>query len=274
MVAALLIWALLQAPAPSDIFELLLALLLVLALTASALHWAIIAFNLNYHLNRNGLTIQWGLSQQLIPIHMIETIIPGSHLATPPSFRGINIGGLRFGQASLVEYGSLRFRTTAPLDHSLLVVTSERSYVISPSQPDSFIKAWQARQDLGATQQWPHQIRRRWPFNLPLLLDLWTWGLLGTAALICFALFGHLALGYTALPQSIPIHFDSLGQADRIADKSELFIFPLAGALVLGVNALLGSLIYRREKLAAYLLWGTALVMQLYLWLALLAIIH
>jgi hypothetical protein len=274
IVLTLLVRALLQTPAPADLFKLLLGLLLVLALTIGAFYWAIIAFNLNYHINRNGLMIQWGLSRQLIPIHMIETIIPGNRVATPPKFRGLNIGGLRFGWANLAEYGSLRFRTTAPLDSSLLVITRERSYVISPRQPDSFIKAWQDRQYLGATQQWPHQIRHRWPFNLPLLLDPWTWSLLGAAALICFALFGYLAVGYAALPQSIPIHFDSLGQADRIADKSQIFIFPIAGALVLLLNALLGSLIYRREKIAAYLLWGTAAVMQLYLWLAVLAIVQ
>lgn len=274
IVMTLLVRALLQMPAPADLFKLLLGLLLALALTAGAFYWAIIAFNLNYHINRNGLMIQWGLSRQLIPFHMIKTIVPGNRVASPPKFRGINIGGLRFGWANLTEYGSLRFRTTAPLDSSLLVITSERSYVISPRQPDSFIKAWQARQYLGATQQWPHQMRHRWPFNLPLLRDPWMWGLLGVAGFICFALYGYLAIGYAALPQSIPIHFDSLGQADRIADKSEIFIFPIAGVLVLLLNTLLGSLIYRREKVAAYLLWGTATVMQLYLWLAVLAIIQ
>ena len=45
-----------------------------------------------------------------------------------------------------------------------------------------------------------------------------------------------------------------------------------AGAIVLGLNTLLGSLIYRREKVAAYLLWGSAIVMQIFLWLAVLTI--
>lgn len=273
IVVALLLQALLQAQAPAELFIRLLALLIVLALTGAAFYGALVAFNLDYHLNRNGLTIRWGLSRQLIPIHLIETIIPGSELTSTPKFRGVALGGLRWGRA-MAETGPLKFRTTAPLEQSLLVVTPAQTYVISPQQPAAFIRAWQTRQPLGATQQWPHQVHRRWPLNLPLFLDPWTWGLLGLAGLICFALFGYLALQYAALPQSIPIHFDSLGRADRIANKSEVFIFPLAGALVLIFNSLFGSLIYRRERIAAYLLWGTATAMQLYLWLAVLAIIR
>jgi hypothetical protein len=270
----LLIRALLQTPAPADIFKLLLALLFVLALSGVAFYGALVAFNLDYHFNRNGLTIRWGLSRQLVPIHLIEKIIPGNGITPEPKFRGLTIGGLRFGRATLADYGPLKFRTTAPLDQSLLVITQAHTYVISPQQPDAFIRAWQTRQPLGATQQWSHQVYRRWPLNLPLFLDPWTWALLGLASLICFALFGYLAMQYASLPQSIPIHFDSLGQADRIANKSEVFIFPLAGALVLIFNMLFGGLIYRREKIAAYLLWGTATAMQLYLWLAVLAIIR
>jgi hypothetical protein len=271
---ALLIQALLQAQSPAALFKLLVALLLILALTGVAFYGTLVAFSLDYHLSRNGLTIHWGLSRQLVPIHLIEKIIPGNEIMAAPKFRGLTIGGLRFGWATLADYGPLKFRTTAPLDQSLLVITPAHTYVISPQQPDAFIRAWQARQPLGATQQWSHQVYRRWPLNLPLFLDPWTWGLLGLASLICFALFGYLATEYARLPQSIPIHFDSIGQADRIANKSEVFIFPLAGALVLSFNMLFGGLIYRREKIAAYLLWGTATAMQLYLWLAVLAITH
>ena len=61
-------------------------------------------------------------------------------------------------------------------------------------------------------------------------------------------------------------------RADRIADKLVLFTLPAAGAIVWLTNAILGSLIYRREKVAAYLLWGSSIAMQLCLWVAVLTI--
>jgi uncharacterized membrane protein len=99
-----------------------------------------------------------------------------------------------------------------------------------------------------------------------------TWGLLGAAAAVYLALIGYLSLIYADLPAALPIHFDALGQADRIAEKSTLLTLPAAGGIVLGLNAILGSFIYRWDTVAAYLLWGSAIVMQVFLWIAVLTI--
>jgi uncharacterized membrane protein len=96
---------------------------------------------------------------------------------------------------------------------------------------------------------------------------------LGLATLAYIIHFGYLTLNFADLPASLPIHFNSLGQADRIANKSALFTLPLAGALVFILNGLLGGMVYGRDKVAAYLLWGSALMMQVCLWIALLTII-
>ena len=97
--------------------------------------------------------------------------------------------------------------------------------------------------------------------------------MLGSAALLLLALLGYISLNYLDFPQALPIHFDSLGRADRIASRVFLFTLPAAGAIVWGINFILGSLIYRREKIGAYLLWGSTIAMQLGLWMALLTII-
>jgi len=243
MAAIWLIASLLQQDDPTELFKLLVTLLVALGLTVAALYWTLIAFRLDYHLNRNGLAIQWGLGQQRIPIKAIEEVVPGKDIIVPATFRGINLGGLRFGWGDVAGYGPLKFQTTASLTQSLLVVTANQSYVISPRQPDAFLKAWHARQELGPTQQWTSQVRREWPFNSPLLADSLTWWLVGIAALLWLALLGYIALSYPDLPPSVPISFNSLGRADRIADKAALFTLPTAGVIVWLVNAFLGSLI-------------------------------
>jgi hypothetical protein len=159
----------------SDVFKLLAGVLFILGVGGLALYWALVAFRLHYHLNRNGLAIQWGLAQLLIPFENIERIIPGQMLATPPKFRGLNLAGLRLGWAELTEFGRLKFLTTAALAESLLVVTPQQTYVISPRQPDHFVEAWQIRQALGPTQEWPVGLRRSWPFSYSLLADPLTW---------------------------------------------------------------------------------------------------
>jgi len=263
---------LLRQQSPSQTFTLLVGLLLVLGLTGLALYWMLIALRLNYHLTRNGLAIQWGLGQQRIPISTIKNIVPGKNITTPANFKGLNIGGLHIGRGQLSQYGPLKFRSTAPLSQSLLVVTPNQAYVISPQNPNSFLKAWQDRQPLGPTQQWIPHTQRQWPLNIPLFADPLTWWLLGAAALLCLALLGYISLRYQDFPPSLPIHFNSLGRADRIADKSTLFVLPAAGAAVWIINAFLGSIIYSREKLGTYLLWSSTIAMQLCLWVAIFTI--
>lgn len=271
-VAIWLVNLLLRQQSPWQTFTLLVGLLLVLDLTGLALYWMLIALRLNYHLTRNGLAIQWGLGQQRIPIGTIKDIIPGKDITTPANFKGLNLGGLHVGRGELSQYGPLKFRSTAPLSQSLLVVTPNQTYVISPQNPNSFLKAWQARQPLGPTQHWTLHTQRQWPLNIPLFADPLTWWLLGAAALLCLALLGYISLRYQDFPPSLPIHFDSLGRADRIADKSTLFVLPAAGAAVWIINTLLGSIIYSREKLGTYLLWGSTIAMQLCLWVAIFTI--
>ncbi len=257
---------------PTQLFFDLIKVLLALTTTGLALYWAMLAFRLNYHLNRNGLVIQWGLTQQRIPFTSIKDIIPTHTVAQNIHVKSINLLGLQLGWGESTEYGPLKLRTTAPIEQSLLVVTTTASYVISPQQPQTFRNAWQSRQNLGPTQQWTAETQRCWPLTIPLLVDPLTWWLLGIAALLCLALFGYVTWQYADLPQALPVHFNSLGRADRIAAKAVLFILPLAGFLVWLVNALIGSLAYRKEQVAAYLLWGSSITMQLCLWVAVLTI--
>ncbi len=271
-VTILLINSLLQQNNPNQLFFDVIKVLLALTITSIALYWAIVVLRLNYHLNRNGLVIKWGLAQQQIPFTGIKDIVVGETIATDVSFTGLNLVGLRLGWGESITYGSLKFRTTAAVEQSLLVTTATATYIISPQQPQAFINAWQRRQSLGPTQQWAEETQRRWPLTIPLLADPLTWWLLGLAALLCLALFGYVALQYADLPQALPVHFNSLGRADRIAPKAMLLILPLAGFLVWLINALIGSLAYRKEQVAAYLLWGSSITMQLCLWVAVLTI--
>ena len=261
-----------QQTDPLLIFRLAVSVLLALLLTGLALYGTIVAIKLRYDLSRNGLAIQWGLLQYRIPVDHIETIIPAQTVAEPARFWGLNLAGLRFGWGRLAGFSPLKFYAAAPLPDSLLVVTLGRTYVISPRQPARFMQAWQSRQTLGPTQLWSARTQRTWPLNTPLLIDPLAWRLLGLAGLVWLALAGYLAFNFDLLPAALPVHFNAAGQTDRIAEKSALLVLPAAGLIALIVNALLGELVYTREKLAAYFLWGSTVVMQVCLWAALLTI--
>ncbi|MBN1994541.1 MAG: DUF1648 domain-containing protein [Anaerolineae bacterium] len=257
-----------QQSDPFDLFKIFIGLLVALLVVIVAFYWAAIAFKLHYHLSRNGLAIQWGLIEYRIPVDHIEAIIPAQTVAESARFWGLNLAGLRYGWGRLAGFSPLKFYAAAPLVNSLLVITLGRTYVISPQQPDRFLQAWQSRQSLGPTQEWSTGMRRSWPLNTPLLADPLAWWLLGLAGLLWLALLGYLAFTFADLPAVLPVHFNALGRADRIAGKWTLLLLPTIGVAVVVFNALLGEVVYRREKLAAYLLWGSTIIMQICLGVA------
>jgi len=75
------------------------------------------------------------------------------------------------------------------------------------------------------------------------------------------------------LDLQLPLHFNSLGQADRIGTKTELFALPIIGLIILVTNLVLGLGLYRREKAGSYLLWGAAAAAQTLFWLATFSIV-
>lgn len=257
---------------PAIAFVLLASCLFLASVALAAVYWTVTALKLTYHLDRNGLAIRWGLGRQLIPFNSVAEIVSGQVVSGPAKFRGLALAGLRLGWGELPEYGLLRFHTTASLADSLLIVTLDKTYVISPSQPQAFLKAWQAREELGATREWREEIRRSWPFSLAVMSDPLTWWLFGSATITGLALLGYLSFSYASLPAIVPLHFDAWGLADRMVEKSRLFTLPALGGFILTLNAIVGGLVYSKEKLAAYLLWSSTILVQLCLWIAALII--
>jgi hypothetical protein len=92
--------------------------------------------------------------------------------------------------------------------------------------------------------------------------------LLALGLLLNLALFAYVGWRYRALPESLPLHFDILGQPDRLGVRSEIFKLPAIGLLLLVLNSLFGLAIQRWEKLGAYLLLGVTIVVQVLFWLA------
>jgi uncharacterized membrane protein len=92
--------------------------------------------------------------------------------------------------------------------------------------------------------------------------------LLALGLLLNLALFAYIGWRYRALPESLPLHFDILGQPDRLGVRGEIFKLPVIGLLLLVLNSLFGLAVHRWEKLGAYLLLGMTTVVQVLFWLA------
>jgi hypothetical protein len=249
------------------------ATLLLLFSLAVVLYWTVATLRLRYRLDRNGLRIYWGASELVVPIGDIQTIAPLSQLKDNLGLRsGFAVRGWLGGLAGRVRLGDGRvavLRSTDTLNSSMAVLTSTTAYLVSPDRPDAFLRAWRERRPLGPTQAWHEEER----FALPLVHPIWndrvTWGLMGGMLMSALVMYGTMALVYERLPDTLALHFDVFGQPDRIGQRSDVLRLPVVALLVLLIDLTIGFVVYRRDRVAAYLIWAGGILLQMLAWGAL-----
>jgi len=251
-----------------------LTFILALLILASIPLLALIGYQLyglarsGYDVDRNAVTIQWGPIKQIVPVEAIQRIMLGVEMdGKVEFFRGWRWPGLMHGHGFLSEAELTMFYAATSVPQQLILVTPSVSYAISPVDTAGFIESIKARYELGPTQAVEQSNEHPAFFDWPLWSDRIAHYLLITGATMCLLLFGLVCLRYPHLPPILPLHYDVLGLPDRTGPASQAFLLPLIGLLALIVNTLLGGLFYRREKVAAYLLWGGTLVVQVLLWI-------
>jgi hypothetical protein len=229
---------------------------------------------LSYRLDRNGVVIRWGGSERVVPIRDIQAIIPGDQLGSSVVDReGVRWPGHERGGGDVPGIGQTRFYATRPLTQQLILVTDGPAIAISPADSQGFLQAYGRRRELGPNRLLDRGIHySRW-----LTWSLWTdqaaWVLLGAGLFINVGLFGYLFARFPGLDLQLPLHFNSLGQADRIGTKAELFSLPIIGLIIFCANLVLGLLLYRKARSGSYLLWGASAAAQALLWLATFSIV-
>ncbi len=220
-------------------------------------------FQLQYYLDRNGLEIRRGSIIRRIPVGNITAIQPADELTTPAR----QIFGRPLPNWCILAWRNTVFQTTASLPESLAVQTDEAVYIISPQNAPEFMEAWQLRLPLGPTQRWQEETIRHSVWAHPLLRDNLGLRLIGGATLLTLILVGAVMIAYPGWPTAIPIQFDALGRSAGIAQRQQLLWIPVGGVIIFLFNLFLGLFFYKKDRVAAYLLWFVAMVLQIGLWI-------
>jgi hypothetical protein len=228
---------------------------------------------LGYEFNRNQLMIRTAGTRQIIPTDSIERVIDGREGTPKARVRGLTWPGCHIGEGQVEGVGMTLFYAVAPPGEQAIVVTPSLAYGISVDDMESFLEVLATCQEIGPSvevQQRSSEARYvRW--------DIWhdrlAQGVLLGGLVVNVVLFGLLLFRYPLLPDAIPMHWDAAGSVDRIALRQEVFALPVFGLITLLANDGLGAVLYRRERVASYMLWSGAVLVQLLFLLALWQII-
>jgi len=268
-----LIWLATLRPLTIGTFVIGLAVLFSLGLLTLLGYWLYGLSSSGYFLDRNALVIHWGAMEQTIPTRQIERVLTGDEIEGHIAFHGGMWPGHCVGYGEVPGAGPTLFNATVPPRHQIYIVTPSLTYGISPANPEGFLESLHKRMQMGPTQIVEQSSKR------PGILDWTIWqdrlglALLAVGFLTILALTGFLCFRFPALARFVPLHFNTAGNPDRLGPRGQIFIIPLIGLLALLLNGTLGSVAYRRERLASYLLWGGSILIQVLVWAAAVGIV-
>ena len=249
------------------------AVLLGFALVGLTAYWVYGLAGASYLLDRNALVIQWGPSKQVIPTNEIERVFTGDQIEGTVHFHGGRWPGHWVGYGEIPDLGQTLFYATVPPHEQVFIATPGLVYSISPANREEFLESLHKRLQMGPTQIMEQSSERLSILDWPIWKDTLGLALLGVGVLALAGLTGMVCFRFPALPKLMPLHFGASGSPDRLGPRGEIFLIPLIGLLTLSINGALGSLLYRRDRVASYLLWGGSILVQLLVWTATLGVL-
>lgn len=219
-----------------------------------------------YQLDRDRLSLRWGLARERIPIGQIEAIRrpAGDQELRPPG--GLRLPGCRLGLGQIgdepVEY------LATDLERLLVAQTAQGTFAFTPGDPEAFLERFVSFSRMGSVRQLEPRSER--PQLLPALIwsDRAARALLLAGLLLPLALLSYLVLRAPGLPVEVPFGFQPAGEPGPAAPAGRLLLLPLIGGLIWLIDLLLGAWLYRRasDRPLSYALWGLAVLTGGLLW--------
>lgn len=230
-------------------------------------------FQADYHLDRDSLAIKWGLRVEDIPLTDIEFIRSADDLTVPLALPRLRLPGGILGMRRHPDLGVVEF-LAADAKKLLLVATAKRVFVISPENPAALSQTFARATEMGSLTPTESKsvypsfvITQAWASNLARYLWL-------TALFLNLGLFVWTSLVIPTIPR-VALAPQFAGSELATVPSSQLIIFPVASLLLSIAGWVAGLYFYRweRERVLAFIVWGSNMVMSLFFLIAVLFIV-
>lgn len=227
----------------------------------------------NYQLDRDQLTITWGLRVEQIPVSEIEWVRPLSGMPRPFPMPFFRLPGALLGLRHHPDLGPIEFLASDEKS-LLLVATTRQIFAISPAAPAEFLQDIQHSIEMGSLS--PALSKSVYPsfvvaqaWDSSLARYLWLAGFFVNIGLLAW-----VSLMAPSLPH-VSLGFLPSGAARPPSSGLGLVLLPVVSILFYLAGWGTGLMIYRREdrRPMAYILWASGLISSLLFLLAVLFIV-
>lgn len=230
-------------------------------------------YRASYEIDRDSLAIQWGLRVEDIPLSDIEWIRPAEDLTHPLNLPTLPLPGALLGLRRHPDLGMVEF-IASDVKKLLLVATAKRVFVISPENPAGLAQTFARATELGSLA--PAEAKSIYPSFI--VSQAWESGLARylwlSALFLNIGLFIWSSLIIPSTPQ-VALTVQATNGIFETVPSSQLIIFPVASLLLAVTGWIAGLYFYRweRERILAFLVWGSSTFTSLLFLLAVLFIV-
>ena len=227
----------------------------------------------DYHIDRDSLAISWGLRVEDIPLSDIEWMRSADDLVTPLALPSLPFPGGLLGIRRHPELGVVEF-LASDAKKLLLIATAKRVFVISPENPAGLSQTFARATEMGSLQ--PVEAKSVYPSFV--VTQAWESGIARylwlTALFLNIGLFIWASLIIPTTPR-VALGQQFAGSSLETVPSSQLIIFPIASLLLAIIGWIAGLYFYRwdRERVLAFIIWGSSTLTSLLFLLAVLFII-
>ena len=230
-------------------------------------------YRAEYEIDRDSLSINWGLRVEDIPLSDIEWIRPADDLTNPLNLPALPLPGALLGMRRHADLGAVEF-IASDAKKLLLVATAKRVFVISPDNPAGLAQTFARATEMGSLA--PTEAKSVYPSFI--VSQAWESGMARylwlSALFLNIGLFVWASLIIPSTPQ-VALAMQATGNALETIPSSQLIIFPVASLLLAVAGWIAGLYFYRwdRERVLAFIVWGSSTFTSLLFLLAVLFIV-
>ena len=218
----------------------------------------------SYTIDREGVGIQWGLREVMIPMGEIEWVRLASDLVSELPSPPLAVQGAVLGAHVHPDLGHIEF-IASDLSNLILIAKRDVIFAISPNDVHGFQNAFNRNAELGSIA--PIE-------GLSANADFLISALLKNKLARTFMLLGiilSLVLLVTTsfiipLRESVPLGFSPLDQTAESSSSERLLLLPVLSLLTLLIDISLGAYLYRKEgfKIASYITFASSLILPVF----------
>lgn len=220
-------------------------------------YWLYSLNRANYSLDREKLTLTWGLRVEQIPVSEVEWVRPMESLASPLALPFVRLPGAIMGIRRHPDLGPVEF-LASDAKALLLVATSKRVFVISPQDTIGFMQNIQRAIEMGSLSPAKPQsvypgfvVMQAW--DSMLVRYLWLAGLFLNIGLLAWVTLIIPSLG------RIPLGFLPSGAPAGPVPGAGLILLPVISLFFSLTGWVAGLTFYRRldHRPLAYIVWAS-----------------